>query len=283
MEIVFRPDPTILDGRFANNGWLQELPKPLSKVTWDNVAYISAKTAEQLGIAGRRAPATRARTSSRSATRAARLKHARSGSCPARPTTSVVVHFGYGRSEGRPRRQRRRASTCSRCAPRRRRGSTAARRVTKTGETYRHRDDAEPLRDGRPRPGARRRRRGVPRSDPESRSRSSARSSRRRRSRSIPPSRVQRQQVGHVDRPERLHRLRRLHHRLRRGEQHPGRRQGAGRRHAARCTGSASTRTSRAAWTRRSTYNQPVPCSSARTRRASWSARWPRRSTATKA
>src|SRR5262249_30205549 len=36
MEIVFHPDPTILDGRHANNGWLQELPKPLSKVTWDN-------------------------------------------------------------------------------------------------------------------------------------------------------------------------------------------------------------------------------------------------------
>jgi MoCo/4Fe-4S cofactor protein with predicted Tat translocation signal len=50
-ELVFRPDPMVLDGRFANNGWLQELPKPLSKVTWDNVAYISARTAERLGIA----------------------------------------------------------------------------------------------------------------------------------------------------------------------------------------------------------------------------------------
>ena len=50
MEIVFLPDPTILDGRYANNGWLQELPKPLSKVTWDNVAYISPSTAEKLGI-----------------------------------------------------------------------------------------------------------------------------------------------------------------------------------------------------------------------------------------
>jgi len=50
MEIIFRPDPYILDGRNANNGWLQELPRPLSKVTWDNVAYISARTAEQRGI-----------------------------------------------------------------------------------------------------------------------------------------------------------------------------------------------------------------------------------------
>jgi len=50
LEIVFRPDPYILDGRNANNGWLQELPRPLSKVTWDNVAYISPRTADRLGI-----------------------------------------------------------------------------------------------------------------------------------------------------------------------------------------------------------------------------------------
>jgi MoCo/4Fe-4S cofactor protein with predicted Tat translocation signal len=49
-EIVFRTDPTIYDGRFANNGWLQELPKPLSKVTWDNAALVSPNTAKQLGI-----------------------------------------------------------------------------------------------------------------------------------------------------------------------------------------------------------------------------------------
>jgi len=49
-EIVFRTDPTIYDGRFANNGWLQELPKPLTKITWDNAALISPNTAKQLGI-----------------------------------------------------------------------------------------------------------------------------------------------------------------------------------------------------------------------------------------
>ncbi len=48
-ELVFRPDPSIYDGRFANNGWLQELPKPLTKVTWDNVALISPSSAQQLG------------------------------------------------------------------------------------------------------------------------------------------------------------------------------------------------------------------------------------------
>jgi len=50
LEIVFRPDHTIYDGRFANNGWLQEAPKPLSNLTWDSVAMISPKTAERLGI-----------------------------------------------------------------------------------------------------------------------------------------------------------------------------------------------------------------------------------------
>ncbi len=50
LEVSFRPDPTLWDGRFANNGWLQELPKPLSKVTWENIAMISPATASKLGV-----------------------------------------------------------------------------------------------------------------------------------------------------------------------------------------------------------------------------------------
>ena len=38
------------DGRFANNGWLQELPHPVSKIVWDNYAAISPKSANQLGL-----------------------------------------------------------------------------------------------------------------------------------------------------------------------------------------------------------------------------------------
>jgi molybdopterin-containing oxidoreductase family iron-sulfur binding subunit len=45
-EIVFRPDPTIGDGTWANNGWLQELPKPQTKITWENTVYVSTKDAE---------------------------------------------------------------------------------------------------------------------------------------------------------------------------------------------------------------------------------------------
>ncbi len=49
-EIAFRPDPAIFDGRFANNGWLEELPKPITRLTWDNAAMVSPATAEQLGL-----------------------------------------------------------------------------------------------------------------------------------------------------------------------------------------------------------------------------------------
>jgi molybdopterin-containing oxidoreductase family iron-sulfur binding subunit len=49
-EINIRPDPCIHDGRYSNNGWMQELPKPLNKVTWDNVALVSPATATKLGV-----------------------------------------------------------------------------------------------------------------------------------------------------------------------------------------------------------------------------------------
>jgi MoCo/4Fe-4S cofactor protein with predicted Tat translocation signal len=50
LEVNFRRDPTIYDGRFANNGWLQELPKPMTKLTWDNAALLAPATAEASGL-----------------------------------------------------------------------------------------------------------------------------------------------------------------------------------------------------------------------------------------
>jgi molybdopterin-containing oxidoreductase family iron-sulfur binding subunit len=52
MEIVFRGDSSLFDGRFANNGWLQELPKPLTKISWGNAVLISPRTAKTLKITG---------------------------------------------------------------------------------------------------------------------------------------------------------------------------------------------------------------------------------------
>ncbi|MBC7545658.1 MAG: 4Fe-4S dicluster domain-containing protein, partial [Candidatus Sericytochromatia bacterium] len=50
LELILRLDPTIFDGRYANNGWLQELPKPLTSLTWDNAALIAPATAEEYKV-----------------------------------------------------------------------------------------------------------------------------------------------------------------------------------------------------------------------------------------
>lgn len=50
MELVFLPSSALYDGRWANNGWLQELPDPVTKITWDNVAAMSIATAKKLGV-----------------------------------------------------------------------------------------------------------------------------------------------------------------------------------------------------------------------------------------
>jgi molybdopterin-containing oxidoreductase family iron-sulfur binding subunit len=50
MEITFPPDAKLFDGRFANNGWLQELSDPITKLDWDNAALLSVRTAQALGV-----------------------------------------------------------------------------------------------------------------------------------------------------------------------------------------------------------------------------------------
>jgi Fe-S-cluster-containing dehydrogenase component len=95
MEVVFRPDPMILDGRYANNGWLQETPKVLSKVTWDNVAYISPRTAERLGVALTR-PGNQGQDVLE-ITYGGRSVRLPAWVMPGTADDVVAVHFGYGR------------------------------------------------------------------------------------------------------------------------------------------------------------------------------------------
>jgi molybdopterin-containing oxidoreductase family iron-sulfur binding subunit len=88
LEAVFRPDPSIWDGRFANNPWLQELPKPLSKLTWDNVAAISPA----LAAAQRLANGDRVRISA-----GERLLEAPVWILPGQAERTVTLYLGYGR------------------------------------------------------------------------------------------------------------------------------------------------------------------------------------------
>ncbi len=95
MEILFRPDPMILDGRHANNGWLQEMPKPLSKVTWDNVAYVGVATAERLGL-----PIDRSGSQDNEILEISyegRTAQIPVWVLPGTADDVIVVHFGYGR------------------------------------------------------------------------------------------------------------------------------------------------------------------------------------------
>ena len=88
--VLFRPDPHIGDGEFANNGWLQELPKPFTKLTWDNAALISPETAEKLGV---RDGEMVTLTSGKRTLDAAVLK------LPGQPNGVVTLHLGYGRTQ----------------------------------------------------------------------------------------------------------------------------------------------------------------------------------------
>jgi len=90
-EVNFRPDPTIYDGRFANNGWLQELPKPITKLTWDNAAILSPGDAHRLGaVVG-------------SMLRLTYQGHTLKAPVwiqPGHVDGSITLHLGYGRTRG---------------------------------------------------------------------------------------------------------------------------------------------------------------------------------------
>jgi molybdopterin-containing oxidoreductase family iron-sulfur binding subunit len=97
LELVFRPDATVLDGRYANLGWLQELPKPLSKLTWDNAALMSPATAERLGV-HTEATSRGTRTDMVALRYRGRTVHAPALAIPGHPDGTVTVHLGYGRA-----------------------------------------------------------------------------------------------------------------------------------------------------------------------------------------
>ncbi|MBI3896408.1 MAG: TAT-variant-translocated molybdopterin oxidoreductase [Acidobacteria bacterium] len=102
VEIVLRPDSTIFDGRFANNGWLQELPKPITRLTWDNAALLSPATAEKLGLSYR-ISSTGGEHGQVLADVIELSIHGRSLRAPAwivpgQADDCVILHLGYGRT-----------------------------------------------------------------------------------------------------------------------------------------------------------------------------------------
>ncbi|TVQ04184.1 MAG: 4Fe-4S dicluster domain-containing protein [Balneolaceae bacterium] len=96
IEIAIKPDVRLFDGRFANNGWLQELPEPMTKITWDNVALMSAATARRIGINPERSfrhnrvPKVRITAGERTIEIAAWIE-------PGHADDSITLTVGYGR------------------------------------------------------------------------------------------------------------------------------------------------------------------------------------------
>jgi molybdopterin-containing oxidoreductase family iron-sulfur binding subunit len=89
LEVVFRPDPSVYDGRFANNAWLQELPKSLTKLTWDNAALVGPGTAETLRlVSGDIVELTQGNNTIRMPVWIA----------PGHAPDTLTVHLGYGRT-----------------------------------------------------------------------------------------------------------------------------------------------------------------------------------------
>jgi molybdopterin-containing oxidoreductase family iron-sulfur binding subunit len=88
LTILFRPDPTIWDGAYSNNGWMQELAKPLTKLTWDNAALIAPATAEKLGV--RNGDVVSLSIGGRTVAAPVWVMPGQAASC-------VTAHLGYGR------------------------------------------------------------------------------------------------------------------------------------------------------------------------------------------
>jgi molybdopterin-containing oxidoreductase family iron-sulfur binding subunit len=93
ISIAFRPDPTVWDGSFSENAWLQELPKPMTKLTWGNAAQLSPATAKRLGIRDRDGLELEYR---------GRKLSAPAWIVPGQADDLVCLSLGYGRRHGNP-------------------------------------------------------------------------------------------------------------------------------------------------------------------------------------
>jgi molybdopterin-containing oxidoreductase family iron-sulfur binding subunit len=88
IELQIRPDPHIWDGRYANNGWLQELPKPVTLITWDNAAFMAPVTAQSLNVAD--GDVIELSHENRSVRAPVWI-------VPGHSSGSITIHLGYGR------------------------------------------------------------------------------------------------------------------------------------------------------------------------------------------
>jgi MoCo/4Fe-4S cofactor protein with predicted Tat translocation signal len=88
IEIIFRPDPTIYDGRWSNVGWMQELPKPITNLSWDNAAIVSGATLTKLNLE---------EDDIVELTVGGKTVKAPVIVAPGHPDNSVTVYLGYGR------------------------------------------------------------------------------------------------------------------------------------------------------------------------------------------
>jgi len=89
LEVVFRPDPAVGDGALSNNAWLQEMPKPQSKMTWDNAVWISPRTAADQHVATGDVVEIQLQ---------GRKLNGPVWVMPGQVDQSIAIHLGYGRT-----------------------------------------------------------------------------------------------------------------------------------------------------------------------------------------
>ena len=93
LSLLIRPDPAVWDGRFAGNPWLQELPKPLTKITWGNAVHISPALARERGLSA--GDNVRLSVGGRSIVGPVWI-------LPGQERHTLLIHLGHGRSAGGP-------------------------------------------------------------------------------------------------------------------------------------------------------------------------------------